>query len=210
MNSRCHILVLDQSGLPKEWVTQREAIIYQATEKVSWQMGDNEVEVIFRGGTNRVSGNVSKLMTAPIIALKKDSIGARRMAKVPTLSNKALFRRDNFRCAYCGQYYKEAMLTRDHIMPTSKGGPNIWNNVVTACKNCNNYKDDYLLSEIDLLLLFPPYTPNHAEALILSNGNILQCQVDYLLSFVSSKSRVTDYLKKFKHLEIESGNDKTI
>ena len=69
------------------------------------------------------------------------------------------------------------MLTGSHHTYV-KGGPNIWNNVVTACKNCNNYKDDYLLSEIDLLLLFPPYA-NHAEALILSNGNILQCQVDY-------------------------------
>ena len=47
------------------------------------------------------------------------------------ISRRALFARDGWRCAYCGT--TNGRLTLDHIVPRSKGGESIWENVVTAC-----------------------------------------------------------------------------
>lgn len=43
----------------------------------------------------------------------------------------------NYRCAYCG---KKTMLTRDHIIPLSKGGSHTASNIVPACQSCNSTK----------------------------------------------------------------------
>jgi len=47
------------------------------------------------------------------------------------ISRRALFARDGWRCAYCGT--TNGRLTLDHVVPRSKGGESIWENVVTAC-----------------------------------------------------------------------------
>ena len=41
------------------------------------------------------------------------------------------------RCAYCG---KEGPLTRDHVIPLSRGGPHSLANLVPACRSCNAKK----------------------------------------------------------------------
>lgn len=65
--------------------------------------------------------------------------------KVP-LSRENVFRRDNYECVYCGNDNRK-VLTLDHVVPQSKGGKNSWNNLVTACKKCNNEKSDLTLEE---------------------------------------------------------------
>jgi 5-methylcytosine-specific restriction endonuclease McrA len=81
-------------------------------------------------------------------------------------------------------------LTRDHIVPTSRGGADSWLNVVAACEACNHKKDDRMLEECGMELLYVPYAPNRAEALILENRNVLACQMSYLKSFLPKHSRV--------------------
>ncbi len=46
-------------------------------------------------------------------------------------------RQYNFRCCYCG---KEKKLTRDHVLPLSKGGSLTKENIVPACQSCNSKK----------------------------------------------------------------------
>jgi len=65
--------------------------------------------------------------------------------KVP-FSRENVFKRDNFECVYCGCDNKKT-LTLDHVHPTSKGGQNTFENVVTACKKCNSEKADLTLTE---------------------------------------------------------------
>lgn len=65
--------------------------------------------------------------------------------KVP-LTRQNIFKRDAYTCAYCGETEKK-LLTLDHVLPQSKGGPNTWDNLVTACKKCNGEKGDLLLEE---------------------------------------------------------------
>lgn len=184
------ILALDSQGHPHRWISAESSIVYHAKNLVAWQQGEGEGDVRFRGGENRITGLQSCIVTAPIIAVKGESHTHKRAHKSPSLSNKELFRRDHHICAYCGKLFKDIDLTRDHIIPTSRHGKDVWMNVVTACERCNHRKDSQLLSECGMQLLYVPYTPNRAEALILENRNILKCQMDYLLAFIPEHSRV--------------------
>ncbi len=56
------------------------------------------------------------------------------------ISRRALFARDGWKCAYCGT--AGGRLTLDHVVPRSKGGESIWENVVAACAPCNLRKGD--------------------------------------------------------------------
>ena len=60
---------------------------------------------------------------------------------------------------YCGTVLHKSDLTRDHIIPISKGEPDNWNNVVTACKSCNHRKAAYTPEQAHMKLLGVPYAP---------------------------------------------------
>lgn len=193
------ILTLDAQGQPHRWISAECAITYHAKNLVAWQLGEGEGEVTFRGGENRITGKQSRIVTAPIIAVKGESAAAKRMNKPPALTNRELFRRDRHLCGYCGKVFSDLKLTRDHVVPVSRGGKDVWTNCVTACEHCNHRKDDRLLEECDMQLLYVPYTPNRAEALILENRNVLTCQMEYLKSFLPTHSRVWEELKTQAH-----------
>lgn len=54
-----------------------------------------------------------------------------------------VFERDAFRCVYCGATADEARLEVDHVIPRSRGGKDVFGNLVTACFDCNRGKRDY-------------------------------------------------------------------
>lgn len=185
------VLQLDQGGNPQAWIDFTDSCYYMSKNLIAWSAG--ETEVTLRGGTNAASGKRSILMMNTIVAIKQQSKGnARRfeiLNKVP-LTNKTLFKRDKFLCTYCGIQYGTNDLSRDHIIPTSKGGPNNWMNCTTACSACNLRKDDLTPEEAHMPLLFCPYIPNKSEYLILSNKRILGDQLDFLLARVPKESRL--------------------
>jgi len=189
------ILTLDQQGQPNEWVSHQDAICYHAKGLVAWQLGEGEGNVQFRGGENRITGQMSRITTAPIIAIKGKAHASKRGHKSPSLTNPDLFARDGNICAYCAKKFKFIDLSRDHVVPRSRGGKDVWTNVVTACLPCNHKKDDHLLDEVGMKLIYVPYTPNLAEALILESRNILACQMEYLRTFIPEHSRVWERIK---------------
>jgi 5-methylcytosine-specific restriction endonuclease McrA len=73
------------------------------------------------------------------------------------ISRRALFARDGWRCAYCGS--SGGRLTLDHVVPRSRGGESVWENVVTACAPCNLRKGNRLLEESGLTLRRLPRPP---------------------------------------------------
>lgn len=58
-----------------------------------------------------------------------------------------VFKRDKFKCQYCGRYAPDVILEVDHILPVSKGGKNEIINLLTSCFDCNIGKSDKLLSD---------------------------------------------------------------
>jgi 5-methylcytosine-specific restriction endonuclease McrA len=180
-----NVLALDASGLPRAWVNLEDAICYHAKDQVVWSLGETIAE--FRGGY-RNDGSQSVLQTTSIIAVR-GSVSLEKIGKV-VLTNRTLFGRDRHMCAYCGDVHGNASLSRDHIHPVSKGGANVWMNVVTCCLKCNAKKGNKSLEQAGMELLYIPYEPNHYERMILENRNILADQMDYLLSGVPKHSRV--------------------
>ena len=73
------------------------------------------------------------------------------------ISRRALFARDDWRCVYCGE--SGGRLTLDHVIPRSRGGESVWENVVTSCAPCNLRKGNRLLEEISMALRRPPRPP---------------------------------------------------
>lgn len=77
------------------------------------------------------------------------------MATRKSLSKSArfgVFKRDGFRCMYCGAHPPTVILHVDHIHPVAEGGTNDIDNLITACEPCNLGKGARLLSEVPVSL----------------------------------------------------------
>lgn len=182
------ILKLDAYGTPVEWITYEKAVYYYSKELVAWTYGEDGF--IIYGGNNRFTGTRSSLELPSIMAIKGKVHGIQN--RRPALTNRALFRRDHNLCAYCATVYRPEDLTRDHIIPVSRKGQDVWTNVVTACGGCNRMKDDRTPEEADMPLVYLPYAPNKAEHLILMNRTIRADQMEFLLTKVNENSRLRD------------------
>ncbi|MBI4302009.1 MAG: HNH endonuclease, partial [Chloroflexi bacterium] len=58
---------------------------------------------------------------------------------------------------YCGKETKD--LTVDHVLPRHRGGTHVWENVVSACKACNQRKAGRTPSEARMKLIRQPAKP---------------------------------------------------
>ncbi len=67
--------------------------------------------------------------------------------------------RDGFTCAYCSTKLPMSKLTYDHVLPRSRGGRTVWENIVTACALCNAKKADKTPEEARMRPRKPPYRP---------------------------------------------------
>src|SRR6185503_2203100 len=124
------VLTVDMAGLPQAWVALEEAITYHAKQMVAWSLGAVVRE--FRGGWQR-DGSRSRLATKSILSIKGSA--GRPHSHTPGLTNPMLFARDRQVCAYCGGRFLYRDLSRDHIVPASRGGRDTWMNSVTACRS---------------------------------------------------------------------------
>lgn len=181
------ILALDVTGTPRQWISHDTAISYHATKSVAWFLGS--VVAKYRGGVQK-DGSMSYIESTSIIAISGQGFNPHKHSKV-ALSNRTLFGRDRYICAYCGKHdSNHNNLSRDHIVPRSKGGANTWLNVVTSCRDCNSRKGNKTLKDAGLELLYIPYEPSHHENMILQNRNVLADQMEYLMTGVPKHSRI--------------------
>lgn len=195
------VLALDKTWVPHSWISKNDAITLEAKGLVIDHLGDDLIT--YRGGENSLTHKQSELMTASIIVI--DGSPTARTHKTPALTNTALFQRDRFLCAYCGGVFNHLELTRDHVIPVSKGGPDKWMNVVTACKSCNNLKGDLMPGHQlpsgqfspqgtrTMEPLYLPYVPCRAEAMIMRNRSIKADQMAFLLSRIRDKEKSRVY-----------------
>lgn len=93
----------------------------------------------------------------------------RYFVKVPyrsraSMSRRAVFVRDEFKCQYCGRAAENV----DHIIPRSRGGGHTWDNVVAACRPCNSRKEDRMLEHAGMKLRRLPKAPHESVWIIVA------------------------------------------
>ncbi len=79
-----------------------------------------------------------------------------RIPKQTSISRRGILERDRGCCQYCGNLVGSGF-TLDHVRPRSRGGPSTWENLVTACKPCNNVKGDRTPEEAGMKLARKPH-----------------------------------------------------
>jgi 5-methylcytosine-specific restriction endonuclease McrA len=181
------VLQLDVSGRPQAWMTVKEAAILYASDAVAWTLGD--AFHVMRGGVQRVSGLQSRIELHPIVAVR-GCVPSRAWRTAPALTNPKLFARDRYICAYCGHRHPFDELTREHIVPVSRGGHDTWMNCITACRGCNGHKGNRMPQEAQMSLMYLPYVPNLHEDMILRGRRIVADQMEFLLASVPRSSRL--------------------
>jgi 5-methylcytosine-specific restriction endonuclease McrA len=179
------ILRLDTSGIPVTWIPWQAAICLYSRDMIAWTAG--EQVFTFHGGICRRTGQRSSVSINSIVAVKRSTDRRHGKRAIPPLTNRELFLRDAHLCMYCGNQYHDSNLTRDHVVPLSRGGVDRWSNVVTACRGCNTRKGNRRPEEASMSLLAIPYVPNWAEYLALSNRRILADQMEFLKSQFSGR-----------------------
>ena len=149
-------LVLNASYEPLCVVSVRRAVILVLKEKA---------EVLH--AADRVLHSERADMPVPSV------IRLTYFVKVPfraraALNRWAVFARDGGRCQYCGA----AAENIDHVIPRSRGGQHVWENVVAACRPCNTRKEDRYLHEVGLTLRRRPTAPKELTWIIVAVGTV--------------------------------------
>ncbi len=188
------ILRTDAAGMPLEWVDYREAVRLYHLGQVAYACGSRLYRI--HGGINARTGRRSLIELNSIIATHGHRPGAHHDygGYVPPLNNLTLFRRDAYLCLYCGNRFRASELSRDHVTPLSQDGVDDWNNVVTACKRCNNHKAGRRPEEAGMELLALPFTPSRAEYIYLQGRRVLADQMEFLLAHFPRHSPIHDRL----------------
>src|SRR5687767_2877553 len=107
------------------------------------------------------------------------------------VTNTFLFARDEYTCQYClrhqSQLRHRECLTRDHLVPMSRGGGNDWANVVTACSTCNTRKGNHLPAECGMQPHCPPVEP-HFVHLAWAVRRLTAIQAKYIRLFYGEEA----------------------
>lgn len=80
-----------------------------------------------------------------------------------SLTRRAVFARDEWTCQYCGAAAENV----DHVIPRSRGGQHVWENVVAACRRCNSKKENRAHADVGLTLKRQPFAPRDGFRLLL-------------------------------------------
>lgn len=157
-------LVLNATYEPLSVVSARRAVCLILCDKAEVVECD---EILVR--SERLS------VAAPLV------IKLRYMVRVPyqrhaALSRRAIFARDEHRCSYCGAHADSI----DHVLPRSRGGKNVWENVTAACRPCNLRKRDRTPEEAGMKLREQPRPPREMSWITFTVGRVPEQWKPYL------------------------------
>lgn len=190
------VLRTDIAGMPLEWIDYQEAVKLYYLGQVAYTCGTLLYRI--RGGYNAGKRRRSAIDVSSIIATHGNhhALVKNRYGYTPPLNNPALFKRDAHLCLYCGSRCTDRDLSRDHVTPLSRGGLDVWTNVVTACKRCNNHKAGRTPEQASMQLLAVPFAPTHAEYVYLQGKRVLADQMEFLLAHFPRTSPLHERVSK--------------
>lgn len=130
---------------------------YQVLSRIDWQRAvvllvTGEADIIEEHPTAVVHSQHLDIPMPRIIRLRE----YRHVPHLPGRERQPTFAqiklRDGRTCAYCGKFGD----TIDHIVPQSRGGAGTWDNLITACRSCNNRKAGRTPVEAGMRLRWTP------------------------------------------------------
>ena len=144
------VLLLNKNGEPLGMIPWTRALSLVFRDKV-------QVFAYYEGVAIRSAREVHAL---PSVVLLKHTFVP--YGKRVGLNKRNVLVRDGFECQYCGKELSESSATVDHIIPSCNDGPHAWENVVAACKRCNNSKASKSLDQANMKLRSRPFRPSKA------------------------------------------------
>ena len=91
----------------------------------------------------------------------------RAFGRTMKFSKRFVWERDDFICQYCGKRITSKKdLETDHIYPESRGGREVYENMVTACRPCNQKKADRTPQEAGMRLRRDPFIPQASRNML--------------------------------------------
>ena len=139
------VLVLNANYTPMTVCTAKRAICMQVLEKI---------DVLAKYNEQVHSPSIS--IHLPSVIKVRDYIRHNNMAV--EISRKNILIRDDHTCQYCGT--RTGPFTVDHVLPKFRGGIDVWDNLVTACKPCNQKKGDCTPDDAKMTLIRQSKRPN--------------------------------------------------
>ncbi|RME84626.1 MAG: HNH endonuclease [Caldilineae bacterium] len=149
------VLVLNASYEPLNIVSIKRAVVLLLKEKAE----------LVEAAEQRLRSEHLELPRPLVIRLVHYVKVPRRLG-IP-LTRRMILARDNDTCQYCGAQPGKAELTIDHVLPRSRGGQKVWENVVTACRSCNQRKGNRTPKEAHMKLIRQPYRPRYVALAIV-------------------------------------------
>lgn len=149
------VLVLNASYEPLQLISVRRAVVLLLQEKAEL-VEATEQQLRAR----QIAFDV------PLVIRLVRYIRIPRRLKLPC-SRRGVFARDRETCQYCGVQPGRAQLTMDHVVPRSQGGQTTWDNVVTACRDCNHRKGGRTPEQAGMLLQITPRQPQYVAFALL-------------------------------------------
>ena len=129
----------------------------------SWQ---DTIKAVFLERVNIVQ-EYERVVHSPTFQMKLPSVVSLKTyvkpSRHPAFTRFNVFLRDRFQCQYCGVTKVANDLTFDHVVPRSRGGRTTWENVVTACAECNLDKGSQLAAQAGMRPLHVPRMPTTYE-----------------------------------------------
>jgi 5-methylcytosine-specific restriction endonuclease McrA len=133
----------------------------------SWQ---DAVAAVFLDRVTVVS-SYERTVRSERVAMRLPSVIALRnyvpVQRHPPLTRYNIYLRDGFTCQYCRVGFHARDLTFDHVVPRCRGGLTTWENIATACSDCNRRKGAMSLERCGLTLVRKPSRPSAADLLRL-------------------------------------------
>jgi len=134
---------------------------YEALNITTFQRA---VKLIFSGKAEVVHGRDAAIHSTSITLRMPSIIRMLYYIKRPmqrvALTKKNVLLRDDYTCQYCN-LRGERLMTVDHVVPKSKGGPSTWENLVAACVRCNNRKNNRTPDDANMALKRRPKQPRY-------------------------------------------------
>lgn len=180
-------LILNKDGTP---------LSLMPLSVVSWQVAIRLVTLekvrVLKEHDNWEVRSPSTTMKVPSVLLTTEYVKWNRAVKY---NRGNVFLRDDHTCQFCGKKPPVSQLTLDHVKPRSHGGQSKWNNISTACKDCNSRKGN----DARIVPKKMPHKPSYYELAAKRRKLPLRIRDEFWQSFLNWPDELVTLAPYKKH-----------